>query len=244
MSKRIMCNVFDVILKNKKTKAVIAKDTLLDAGIEISTESNEVFGGKGNKKIAVLSSKREINVKLTDPVWDFRTLAMQLGQEITTGAGIGHAMPKKYTVGATKKVTLDRTPLNNESIYVEKDGKKLTVTSSAKDVTITGEVVEGDEVTVVTYDFATPATSQTIEIDPKKFAQNFEMYLVTFESNVDGSQAEYVEIQLPDVVPTGNFSINTQSAAEASNTEIEFKVLDGSNNLTGKIHRYPIESVT
>lgn len=239
---KIVANVFDAILKNKKTGEVIAMDTLTDAGIDISTESKEVRGGKGNKLIAKLSSTRTITINLTNPAWDLRTIAMQLGQSIVTAEGVGYAAPKNYAVATGKKISLDKTPLTG-TVVVEKDGKIIpssNYTVSAKDVTFTSGVEVGETVKVATYQYTAPAGTEKVEISSKKFAEAWELILVTFESNSDGSEAEELQIRFPEATPTGNFSINTSAGSDASSTNIELQILEGNSEVQAEILRIPL----
>lgn len=239
MAQRLVADVFDVIIVDSETGDVVAMDTLTDAGIDISTDTKEVRGGKGHKKIASLSAKRDINIKLSNPVWEYRTLAMQLGQTIRTGAGVGYASPKRYEVTAGKTITLDHVAKQN-TLKMEKDGKPVTGTVSDKTVTFTTGVEAGDVVQVLTYEFDTPSTSESITIDSKKFAKACKLILKTLEINTDGSEAAELQIVFPSAQPTGNFSINTKSERDAVPTDIEFQVIEGGTAVQGEILRIPL----
>lgn len=243
MQKKLMADVFDVLLIDSKSNEVVAIDTLTDAGIDVKVDVKEVRGGKGHKRIATLSAKRDINIKLSNPVWDYRILAMQLGQEIKTGEGKGYASPKIYKVGSSNKITLDKEPTSVETIVVTKDGTKIETENlqlSTKDLTFSSGATENDEVEVVTYEYKTAATSETIAIDSKRFAKAWKVVLKTLEINADGTDAADLQIIFPSAQLTGNFSINTKSERDAVSTDIELQIIEGGTSVQGEIVREPI----
>ena len=190
----LIADVFDVILRETGTGDVIGTTTLQDAGIEFSVSENEVRAGKGNQLYGILHVSRDININLTDVEFKYDWLAKQLGQNIVTGAGVGYAMPKWYTLtdnAGSKELTLDETPTNLSTIALyDATGTKLVPTT---DYTLTGKVVKviktgvTGQVEVRTYKYATPATTQTIAIDNAVFAKGVEAILETVE--IDGEES-------------------------------------------------------
>ena len=58
-----LVDIYDMILVDKKTKEIIISDTLTNCGIECTTSSTTVQGGKGHAVLATLSSSKEITFK-------------------------------------------------------------------------------------------------------------------------------------------------------------------------------------
>lgn len=246
--RRLIADVFDAVFFQEDVVA-FTSDTLQDGNIEVSVGETEVRGGKGNGKIATLHSGRDITVTLTDPVFKYSTLAMQLGQDIVTGAGVGYVMPKKYTValdGADLKITLEKEPKDATKLKLSIDGTALVVTT---DYTLAGNVVtiikvgvaEGDIVDVEPYAYTTAVTSERIAIDDKTFAKGGKLVLQTIEIDTEENPVSNLFYVFYSAQPSGNFSVNTASEREASATEIELTITKpDSGDEIGYILREPI----
>lgn len=245
-----VCDVFDAILKSKKTGEVIATTTLQTGNIEVSVSENEIRGGKGNSLLGLLHVSRDINVPLTDAEFKYEWLAKQLGQDVKTGAGVAYSMPKWITVvddAGAKEVTLDETPTSIDSIHLyDKNGVKLVKTT---DFTLAGDTITivkaginvGDKVEVRTYTYATPATTQTIEIDNSVFADGVELILETIEISGDERPLNKIQYQFTSAVPSGNFSIQTSSERTAQAQQFDLRILKPEDsNIVGKIIKIPL----
>ena len=219
----MIIQVFDALLIDEKTGEVIAKDSLQSADIEVSTESKEVKAGQSNAVIATIAASRNITVKLSEPVFNLRNLAMNMGQDIVTGAGVAHAMAKSYTVGSSGAVVLDNIPVAG-SVVCEVGVTAVQVADSAT-ITITGKS-EGELVKILTYKYETDADTQTIDIDGKKFATAKKLILQTTVFTLDQEPAYYLQYEFPSAKPVENFSIQTKSEAEAVVTNLELKILE------------------
>ncbi|MNH66531.1 hypothetical protein D3C73_185640 [compost metagenome] len=241
----LIADVFDVILKDV-TGDVIGTTTLQEAGIEFSVSENEVRAGKGNQLIGVLHVSRDININLTDVEFKYDWLAKQLGQTVVTGAGVAYAMPKWYKV-ATDAIELDETPVsvNDIAIYDAK-GIKLIPTT---DFTLTGKTVEiiklgiddGDEVEVRTFKYATKPETQTIEIDNAVFGKGVTAVLETIEIDGDETVVAKIQYQFDNAVPTGNFSVNTQSERNATTQAFNLRVIKPkTSTVVGRVVRIPV----
>lgn len=246
----LIADVFDVILQDE-TGDVIGTTTLQDAGIEFSVSENEVRAGKGNQLYGVLHVSRDININLTDVEFKIEWLAKQLGQTITTGAGVAWHMPKWHDVAddaGAKVITLDETPNNiaNIAIYDEA-GLKLVPTT---DFTFTGTEVTivkagiavGDKVEVRTYSYATTANTQTIQIDNAIFGKGVKAILETIEIDGDESVVAKLQYQFDSAVPTGNFSVSTASERNAATQAFNLRVIKPkTSTVVGRVVRIPVE---
>lgn len=233
----MIIQVFDALLIDEKTNKVIAKDKLQSADIEVSTESKEIKAGQSNAVIATIAASRNITVKLAEPVFNLGNLAMNMGQDIITGAGIAPAMAKIYKVGAEKTIELDNVPIVN-SVVIE-GGVTATVTTDSKVITLS-EGAEGDDVKVLTYLYQTDAKTQTINIDGKKFATAKKLILQTTVFTLEQEPAYYLQYEFPMAKPVENFSIQTKSETDPVVTNLELKILEKGGS-QGTIRLIPIE---
>ena len=247
-SRKLVCDVFDCIMVDNTDGSVAGTTTLQSANIDVAVSELEIRAGKGNALIANLHIQRDINVDLTDVEWKPEWIAKQLGTTITTGAGVGYAMPKWYTAitatGVT--ITLDEEPLASASglVIYDVDGTLLadsTYTVAAKIVTFTIGVTAGDLVEVRTYKYDTPALTQTLTMESDKFAKGVTLVLSTFETDEDESHPFELQYQFPNAIPNGSFQINTSSERAAATQNLKLKIAKPvTSTVVGKLLRIPL----
>ena len=246
----VVADVFEVILKDANGD-VIGSTTLQDGNIETQVQESDVRGGRGNQLMGVLHSDRDITLNLTDIGFRYDWIAKQLGQTIVTGAGVAYAMPKIYTVvseSTNKVITLEQTPDTIDSVALyDKDGVKLVKTtdftlSTNKITIVKAGVSAGDKVEVRTYTYATDPLTQTINIDNSVFAKGVMAVLETVEIDPSTETATHkLQSQFDNALPSGNFTISTASAKEASTQAYVFRIVKPANGTTvGKSLRIPL----
>lgn len=245
----LIADVFDVILKDE-TGDVIGTTTLQDAGIEFSVSENEVRAGKGNQLYGILHVSRDININLTDVEFKLDWLAKQLGQTITTGAGVAWHMPKWHTVvddAGAKIITLDETPSSIDDIALyDANGVRLIKTTdftlATDEITIIKVGISvGDDVEVRTYKYATAASTQTIQIDNAIFGKGVMAVLETVEIDGDESIVAKIQYQFTSAVPTGNFSVSTASERNAATQAFNLRVIKPkTSTVVGQVIRIPV----
>lgn len=234
----LVADIFKCLLIDSDGE-VIAHDQLSEANISVDTETNDVIAGR-NELIAVLHGRREIEISLTTPIFNFEALAKHVGTDIVTGAGTAYAMPKWYDVEGGK-ITLDKTPLEGTVKVYDEDGESLAP------VTVTGAEVElpigtSDKVQVRTYQYATPAGTQSIDIDSTKFPKDVMIVLETLEIGDDEQTMSYLQFEYPRVKPSANFAINTSSSREANSNEMTFRVMKPkTSEKIGVFKRFPVQ---
>jgi hypothetical protein len=239
-----IADVFNVVLIDTATNDVVATTTLTDASIDVKVTQNEIRGGQGNVLLGTLNVARDITISLTDIEFRYEWLAKQLGQDVTTGAGVAYAAPKFYTVDGTDKITLDKTPSDNTSIAIyDADGVKISssaYTVSASAITFTSGATTGDQVEVRTYKYATDAATQTIEFDSSVFAKGMKAVLETVEISGDENITHTLQYQFDSCVPDGNFQIQTKSSKEAAAQAFGLKVIKpDTTSVVGRLLRIP-----
>jgi hypothetical protein len=243
----VIADVFNVVLIDTATNDVVATTTLTDASIDVKVTQNEIRGGQGNTLLGTLNVARDITISLTDIEFKYEWLAKQLGQDVTTGAGVGYAATKFYTVvdnAGTLTITLDKTPTNVSTLAIyDTNGVKISqsdYTLSASTVTFTTGVAGGDSIEVRTYAYATSAQTQTIEFDSSVFAKGMKAILETVEISGDENITHTLQYQFDSCVPDGNFQIQTKSSKEAAAQAFGLKVIKPDNtSVVGRLLREP-----
>lgn len=231
----LIVDVFDCYIISDDEQ-VICQDRLTSSGIEISVDATEIRGGKGNGLIATVGGNKDLSITTEEPTFRMEALALQMGTTINTGTGVAYKS-KEYTVSGGK-ITLDETPITG-TVKVYGDTGKITAsaTGSGKDVTITGH--DGEKVKVV-YQYKTPATSDTIEINAKKFPTAKKIVLETIVIDSSENEIATLQLEIPKAKPDGSFSISTSSSKDPMSTSITWKAMADSNGKLGEFKLIPI----
>lgn len=224
---------------------VVASATLQDANIEITANTSDVRGGQGNGLIAILHSERDINIPITDVKWDYKYLAMFLGQTIKTAAGVAYSFPEWYEASEEDEVvsiTLNETPAAGETLsYTDEDGKTVTGVANGKTVTFAKGVKSGDNVLVNSYKYATNANTESVDFDSNVFAKDFTVVLETIELDDDTEPTHRLQYIFDRSKPVGSFNLNTTSERNASTQQMSFRVLKPrASTKVGRALRIPI----
>ncbi len=240
----VVADVFDVVLIDSEGE-VFGTTTLQDAGLEFKVQESDVRAGKGNQLQGILHSDRDIAINLNDISFRYDWIAKQLGQSITTGAGVAYAMPTWYEViGSTPTITLASTPVDgNDLVIFDSSNVKITTyTLAGSTVTFTSGAVAGDNVLVKTYTYATSASTETIEIDNSVFAKGVKAILETIEiETTTEAKTATLQWQFTNALPSGNFTVNTKSAKEASVQSFNLRVVKPTTStVVGKSLRIPV----
>lgn len=241
----LVADIFNVLLIDDDGE-VIATTTLTEANIDVSVQENDVRAGRSNELIAILRSDRDISISLTDAEFKYEFLAKQLGQDIKTGEGVAYAMPKWYTVedkSGKLEITLDKAPTTTDNglkMY-DAQGKPVTGTLSGSKVTFVAPVKAGDAIEVRTYKYNTAAQTETISIDNSVFPIGLKCVLETIEIERDETPLNILQYQFDEAIPTGNFTISTQSQRTAQAQAFNLRIIKPRHsNEVGRVLRIPI----
>src|SRR5690606_37772385 len=100
----------------------------------------------------------------------------------------------------------------------------------------------GDIVEVRTYTYATSASTESIKIDNAVFAKGVKAILETIEIDSTTEKATHLlQWQFPNALPSGNFSVNTTSAREASAQTFNLRVVKPKvGTVVGETLRIPL----
>lgn len=248
----LIADVFDFQILTDKDE-LFASTTLESADVNVAVDEQEVIAGKGAAIIANLHSARRIDISVAEMEfkWDF--IQNQLGRTATTGKVNAMALPKYYTSATNEtavEFTLDEEPIATDSKLIIVDietGTKLVKTTgytiAGKVVTIVGGAA-GKKYYVPGYYYETVATASSVELTTNDFPAGAKCILTTLEITNDEKPLNIVQVQLDEVLPSGNFTLATTTQRNAVATNFTFKAVksETSNNSLGRIHRIPIAS--
>lgn len=250
----LLVDIFDAYLFKPnpltgKKELVFKSENLTESGIENALDKVEVRNGKRNKLFAILQSNKSANVTLTQNVFNFEAIAVNTGEEIVTGAGVGLTDEVTLTVvddSGDLKITLPELPLDKVVLF--KDGVALVETTdytvSDKEVTITKSgIVEDDKIVVVPYKFETSAKTRTITVKADTLAKGGELILKTIEIDKNNNKVADFYVRFPNVVPDGEWSISLSSEVQPTDLAINVTVLtsDEDGNTLYEIVEVPVE---
>lgn len=251
----LLVDIFDAYLfkPNPLTgekELVFKSENLTESGIENALDKTEVRNGKRNKLFAILQSNKSANITLTQNVFNFEAIAVNTGEEIVTGAGVGLTDEVTLTVvkdgGSTLKITLPEKPLDKAVLF--KDGVALAETTdytiSDKEVTIIkSDINENDKIVVVPYKFETSAKTRTITVKADTLAKGGELILKTIEIDKNNNKVADFYVRFPNVVPDGEWSISLSSEVQPTDLAINMTVLtsDEDGNTLYEIVEVPVE---
>jgi hypothetical protein len=247
----IVADVFETVLLDTNGLK-FGSTSLTESSIDVSVQENDVRYGRGNQLAGILHSDRDITLNFTEGEFKYEWLAMQLGQDITTGAKTAYAMPKWYEC-VTKASTgigfiLDHKPLATGSglKIFNSSGTEVVVTTgytiSGDDVTIVGGVV-GDRYEVRTYKYTTSASTQEIEIDNSVFGSGVQVVMETLEIDPDTEEEPWqpFNIFLKNVYLLVNLQSILLSDRKAQTNAFSLRVVKPSNStVVGKMLRIPV----
>lgn len=250
----LLVDIFDAYLfkPNPLTgekELVFKSENLTESGIENALDKVEVRNGKRNKLFAILQSNKSANVTLTQNVFNFEAIAVNTGEEIVTGAGVGLTDEVTLTVvddSGDLKITLPELPLDKVVLF--KDGVALVETTdytvSDKEVTIIKSgIVKDDKIVVVPYKFETSAKTRTITVKADTLAKGGELILKTIEIDKNNNKVADFYVRFPNVVPDGEWSISLSSEVQPTDLAINVTVLtsDEDGNTLYEIVEVPVE---
>ena len=251
----LLVDIFDAYLfkPNPLTgekELVFKSENLTESGIENALDKTEVRNGKRNKLFAILQSNKSANITLTQNVFNFEAIAVNTGEEIVTGAGVGLTDEVTLTVvddSSTLKITLPEKPLDKVALF--KDGVALVETTdytiSDKEVTIIKSGInKNDKIVVVPYKFETSAKTRTITVKADTLAKGGELILKTIEIDKNNNKVADFYVRFPNVVPDGEWSISLSSEVQPTDLAINMTVLtsDEDGNTLYEIVEVPVEN--
>lgn len=223
-------------------------DTLKISTPEITAESTQQKGGKGNPTLLDWSYGKEITVTLQDALVSLRSLSTVLGGdelahdttklvwkteevEVVTTAGEGEEPD-------VDNITLKYAPESVDHVKILQDGVVATVVADKK-VTITG-ADEGDMVKAVYQTEVEANSSIEVVIGPNKFPGYYGMVGDTvIRRKADGLDQGFQFI-MPKVKFNTQTTLNFESEGDAAVFDMELRVLVANNNTQMSLVRYDL----
>ncbi|MGL4450749.1 MAG: hypothetical protein ACRCX8_18980 [Sarcina sp.] len=239
VSKNLIVDIFDAYVYNAQGECIMFSENLTESGITGSADQEEVRNGKGNEIFAIINKNKNLEVTLTENVFDFKSLAYKNGTQVVSGEGVGSVGTQELIAsGASSsvKVTLAKAPLHPAKVVCTKDGVVVSGTVSGSDVTFSTGVTAGDKIVVEPY--MTALTSvEKIVIKADEFPTANTLILQTIELDKGMNHVADIFIVIDRATPNGAWEINPGSERQATNSAYTFKVAANSSGELATIYR-------
>lgn len=236
--KLLVMDTADVVMKRKSDGHVFITAEAQLTSISQSLGINEkIFGGIGNKPLAIIKGQKEVTSTLRNAFYDQEFLSMTQGVAINeNGTATVYKTEKELTVvdnAETLEVTITGKPINN-TVYVRNSaGEVEQATFTSGKVTIPTGHANAGEIVSVTYQ--EEVKGNIVELDAEKFAEAYtlEYHTIAYDPQTN-KVVKDIYIQLDHVIPTGEFELSLENG-NAVAPEINFECLAAPN--TNKIGR-------
>ena len=235
MSKLLIIDTADAVMKRKSDGKVFVTSEAQLASISQSLGiDDKVYGGIGNKPLAIMKGQKEITSSLRSALYDQNFLALTQGVAVEDGTATVYKDEKGLKVtgdGGTLSVTISGDPIDDVAYITNAGGDTLEATVSGKTVTIPeGHAKAGDLVAVR---YQEEVTGEIVRLDGDKFAEAYEIEYHTIGYDpATNKVVKDIYIQLDHVVPGGDFELSFENGnAIAPEITFEAMVNPGTDNI-------------
>lgn len=212
-------------------KLAFTGTTSLNTSISVSTEDQEITGGKGNKTLYKYKYGRKLAPSIEMAEWSLAYIAANVGSTIFEGLrdvfSVAECVTLKNGTGTLKKAPVGK-------VYIEKpDGSTAEVTPV--DSTITVDGMNGK--VLATYQYSTNVKRVTIDAESAPLVGRLVMS-ADKHNNRKGKVGE-VQIEVPSFQLNGTFDI-TLEASGSTTTKLDGDALavDGASCSDGSVYAY------
>ncbi len=230
--KLLVIDTADVVMKRKSDGHIfITAEAQLTSISQTLGINEKVYGGIGNKPLAIMKGQKEVTSTLRNAFYDQEFLALTQGVAIQEdGTAKVHETEKGLTVtdnGGTLEVTIDNTTVTTAYVRNAKGEIQETSVASGKVAVPTGHAAEG-EIVSVTYE--AQITGNIVELDTDKFAEAFTVEYHTIAYDPDTNKVvKDIYIQLDHAVPNDEFEMSLENG-NAIAPEVSFECMAAPNS--------------
>jgi hypothetical protein len=217
--------VMDVIFYDVRTnKPVLFLDTLTVSSLQADASTTDIQGGKGNAKLMSFDHDRKATLSVTDALMNPRTIALQSGVEITTGAEQIDTRDELALVAG--KITLRNAPVGAVTLYKKENEFVTELTGSTvagNQVTITDSSVTAGDMIVAYYEYQV-AQAETVSVTSDGFGGVYKVVGLTTVRNRETGVDEAFTIVIPRAKISSAFKVDMQSGGNASTFDFTLDV--------------------
>lgn len=232
----LIADVFDAYVYDDKGTLLMKAENLTESGISASADQEEVRNGKGNKVFAVITKNKNLEVTLTENIFNFNSLAYKNGTKVVTGDGVA-TMPTQRGLKVTsgKTITLPKAPKYPDKLVYYKNGQVVTGSCDNVTATLSG-VAEHDLIDVEPYEYDVTSVDKIV-IKADEFPSANRLILHTIEIRPNMTHVANIFIVMDRATPNGTWEINPGSEKQATNSAYTFKIAANENGELATILR-------
>ena len=229
--KLLISDTADVVMKRKSDGHIFitaeAQLTSISAALGIN---EKIYGGIGNKALAVMKGQKEVTSSLRNAFYDSEFLALTQGVSVEEGQATIYKTEKGLTVvdnAGVLEVTITGTPVGT-TVYVRNTAGSTeeAVVATGKVTVPVGHVVEGEIVSVT---YQEEVTGDIVQLDSEKFAEAFTVEYHTIAYNPDTNKVvKDIYIQLDHVIPVDEMELSLENGTAIA-PEVNFECLTAPN---------------
>lgn len=232
----LIVDVFDAYVYDSKGVLLMKAENLTESGISASADQEEIRNGKGNKVFAIINKNKNLEVTLTENIFNFNSLAYKNGTKVVKGDGVA-TMPTQrgLKVSSGKTITLPKAPKYPSKLVYYKNGEVVTGSCSETTATLT-EVAENDLIDVEPYEYDVTGVDKIV-IKADEFPSANRLILHTIEIDPNMKHVANIFIVMDRATPNGTWEINPGSERQATNSTYTFKIAANENEELASILR-------
>ncbi len=231
--KLLVIDTCDVVMKRKRDGHIFVTAEAQLTSISQTLGINEkIYGGIGNKPLAVMKGQKEVSSTLRNAFYDQEFLSLTQGVSIDEGKSVTVKKTEKDLVvtdnAGSLEVTITGTPDGTTAYVRNTKGQIEEATIATNVVTVPeGHAVAGERVSV-TYD--STITGDVVELDGEKFAEAYELEYHTIAYDPDtNAVVKDIYIQLDHVIPIDEFELSLENGTAIA-PEVNFECLNAPNS--------------
>ena len=231
MTKLLISDTAEVTIKRKSDGRVFGMAETQLASISQSLGINEkLYGGIGNKPLAVMKGQKEVTATIRNLFYDQEFLAMSQGAKIESGTATVYSDEKGLKVtdnGGVLSVTIKGDPIEDVAYVTNTRGETLEAVISDGTITVPEGHAAAGELVMVRY--REDVTGDIVKIDGDKFGEAFYIEYRTIGYNPDTNVVEKdIYIKIFHAVPSGDFELSFENGTALA-PEITFDALTEPN---------------
>lgn len=220
-TRKFLTSVADVWAYDTSDNLVFTAKTLLDTSIEVTTNPQEVRGGRGSQLLYTYYSGSSASITLTDAQFNLQMLGSTVGSTIATGNDV--YTEQTVTLDGSGAGTVTGTPIalpNSGIIYgwvSLPDGSTDRVTFTGSAFTTTAGAGNANDVVCVRY-WATDSASRSITVPASILPSivRLELEAQLNSSDEASNKIGVVQILVPKFSLSGAFTISMTSDGVAN----------------------------
>lgn len=230
--KLLVIDTADVVMKRKRDGHIFITAEAQLSSISGTLGINEkIYGGIGNKALAVMKGQKEVTSTLRNAFYDTEFLALTQGVAIEEGgAALVYKTEKSLIVeenAGVLEVTISNATVTTVHVRNAKGATEVATATAGKVAVPEGHAAVGEIVSVT---YQADVTGDIVQLDSEKFAEAYTLEYHTIAYDPDtNAVVKDIYIQLDHVIPMDEFELSLENGTAIA-PEVNFECLAAPNS--------------